>query len=426
MKNFLHRILKVFAKKILNKYKPKVIGITGSIGKTSTKEAILAVLNQGFTVRASMKNYNNEIGVPLVIIGSLSPGKSIIGWLNIFLKAIWLLIYKNKNYPRVLVLEMAADKAGDIKYLTQLAPCDIGVLTNIGPSHLEYFKTIEKIIKEKKIIVTHLAKDKTAIINIDDDNIKTIKDSIKSKVLTYGTSEDADLKVIELETSGKGLDVDGIKFKLMYKGSAVPIFLPYVIGHNSIMAALAGASVGVAMGMNIVDISEGLRKYKTPRGRMNLINGIKNSLIIDDTYNASPESTIAALETLNKFDIDSSSKKIAILGNMLELGSLTEKGHEDVGKKAAELGFDLLITVGELGLIIAKSAVNAGMDKSKVFSFDYSQEAGRFLQDRMKQGDLILVKGSQGVRMEHIVKEIMAEPLRAKELLVRQGEAWKS
>lgn len=425
MKNYIEKLLKKYSEKILQKYKPQVIGITGSIGKTSTRDACLAVLGDSFEVRGSVKNYNNEIGVPLTIIGvHESPGKSIFGWISVLFKAWKLVHFTDKKYPRVLVLEMGADKPGDIKYLIGMAPLDIGILTNIGPSHLENFGTIEKLIREKKLIATKLQKDKTAIINIDNEYVNSVVPSIKANVLSYGFSEAADVRAIELEQSGHGMDVDGLRFKIVYEGSAVPVYLPGVVGHNAIMASLAAAATAISLGVNLVDIAQRLKNYISPLGRMRLIPGIKHTLLIDDTYNASPESAQKALEVLSKFEKIDNARRIAVLGNMLELGSFTQEGHELVGKACVDAGVDMIITVGELGQIISESAKKAGMSSDVIFNFDYSPEAGRFLQDRMQQGDIILVKGSQGVRMEKIVKEVMAEPEYAESMLVRQGKGW--
>lgn len=425
MKIYIQKLLKTYSIKIVKKYKPQIIGITGSIGKTSTREAIFAVLNKDYAVRAARKNYNNEIGVPLTIIGiDESPGGSLWGWIKVLARAWRLTVFHDKNYPRILILEMGVDHPGDMKYLLEIVQPDIGVLTNIGPSHLENFDTLEKLIREKKQIVTKLKKDNYAIINSDNEYINSITKSIKATILTYGFNESAAVRALELEQRGHGMDVDGMQFKLMYEGSAVPVFLPGAVGQNAIMASLAAVSIGVALGMNLLDVVERLRTVQWPAGRMRLLKGIKNTLLIDDTYNASPESTIKALEALSKFHLTEGTRKIAVLGSMLELGSFTEQGHLDVGVEVVKQGIDILITVGDLGAIIGQGAQKAGLKEEYIFNFDYSPEAGRFLQDRMKQGDLILIKGSQGARMEKIVKEVMAEPERASQLLVRQGHGW--
>ncbi len=432
MKKFIQKILKILAKMILAKYQPDVIGITGSVGKTSAKEAIYSVLKSKYIVRRNIKNYNNEIGLPLTIIGVDSPGKSFFGWVMVFLKAVKLLIVRDNNYPKILILEMAADKPGDMEYLTSIARCKIGVITLIGPVHLEFFGSLEKIKDEKSILIKKLIKPGWAVLNNDDENVKEIAKDIKSndiKILSYGFAEQAVIRARETQlsfTQKKNVNkLDGISFKLSYNGSTVPVFLPKILGQASIYAALAGAAVGIIYGFNLVEIAQALKNYQSPKGRMNLISGIKNTLIIDDTYNASPQSAIAALNSLASLPLSQSANKYAVLGDMLELGSYSEAGHREVGGEVAKSGINKLIVVGERSRDIARGAVLAGMAEDNIFHFDIADEAGKFIQDRIKQGDIILVKGSQGMRMEKIVKEIMAEPLRAEELLVRQGSEWR-
>ena len=421
--------LKILAKLILNKYKPKIIGITGSVGKTSAKEAVYTVLKTKFNVRRNTKNYNNEIGLPLTIIGSDSPGKSIFGWLGVFFKAGGLILRRDKNYPKILVLEMGVDRPGDMKYLMGIAKGDIGIVTLISHSHEEFFEDVKEIQKEKGLLVENLKPGGWAILNFDDELTRELAGKSKVKVLSYGFKEGAMLRAQELVFSfEKTKEVDnllGLSFKLTYNGSFIPVLLPQVIGYNSIYAALVAAAVGLTMEMNLVEISKAMREFDSPNGRMNLIDGIKHTLIIDDTYNSSPISVMSALDIVSKIPIAKGARRFAVLGDMLELGKYSEEGHREVGRYAAKSGANKLITVGERSRDIARSAEEAGMARDNIFEYTDVAEAGRFIQQRIEQGDLILVKGSQGMRLEKIVKEIMAEPLRAKELLVRQEEEWE-
>ncbi|MEK7652859.1 MAG: Mur ligase family protein [Patescibacteria group bacterium] len=424
LKKLLQRILRIFAKAILKKYQPDIIGITGSVGKTSAKEAVFSVLSRRFKVRKNIKNYNNEIGLPLTIIGASSGGRSVWGWVGVLAKALVLLVWKDRRYPEILILEMAVDRPGDMKYLTDLAACRLGIVTHIGPVHLEFFKTIEKIAKEKSVIVSHLDKNGWAILNCDNQYIYEMKEATKGRVLTFGIKDEkTDIRAAEINFFQNENGVVGLNFKMFYQGNAVPVLLPNILGEHLVYAALCGAATGIIYGMNLVEISQNLRLFEAPKGRLHLINGIKDTLIIDDTYNASPDSVLAALSALARFDSDG--RKFAVLGDMLELGEYTEIGHRQVGEEAVGRGVDILITVGERARMIADEAEKRGMDKDKIFSFSDVGNAGRFLQERLETGDLILVKGSQGMRLEKIVKEIMAEPLRAKELLVRQEKPWE-
>ena len=435
MKNLLQKILKILSQGVLKKYKPDVIGITGSVGKTSTKEAIYTVLKKQFNVRRSVKNYNNEIGAPLTILGCQSGGKNFFKWLVIFLKGLGLILFRDKKYPRILVLEMAADRPGDIKYLTDLAPCKIGVITSAAEVHLEFFKSLENIIKEKQTLVTHLKDTDWAVLNADEENVLTMKEKTKARILTFGFSEGVDAKAVGMEMdqmSNVKYQMSGINFKLVYQGKIVPIFLPNVLGEQQIYAALAGVSVGIIYEMNLVEISEALKNYQSPPGRTKLISGIKHTLIIDDTYNASPKSAKAALNLLKQLKVSSSSslpkafgtprsgKKWAVLGDMMELGAYTEQGHQEVGEYAVQTGVDVIVTVGEKARDIIQGARKVGFSEDRLFNFAGAEAAGKFIQEKLREGDLLLIKGSQAMRMERIVKELMAEPLKAGELLVRQ------
>lgn len=424
MKKSVQKILYFLAKLVLKKYKPEVIGITGSMGKTSTKEAIFAVLSSQFRVRQNLKNYNNEIGVPLSILGVESGYKSIFKWLEVFLKSLKLILFSDPNYPRILILEMGADHPGDIKYLTDLVPLKVGVVAGIGPAHLEFFESIDKIVKEKRLIVSRLEPDGHAVLNRDDKEVYGMRDKTRAKVLTYGFDEEAGVRALEEGVIGEGVKIEGINFKLSYEGSTVPVFIPGVLGRQHIYAALGGAAIGIIYGLNLVEIAESLKNYKAPKGRMNLVPGIKNTLIIDDTYNASPIPTERALEVLQSVKLPETNQKFAVLGDMLELGGFSEEGHRQVGRVVAKSGIDYLITVGEKSRDITRGALESGMAEDKVFNFSTPEEAGKFVQNKMKQGDVVLVKGSQGMRMEKVVKELMAEPLMACQLLVRQDKEW--
>jgi UDP-N-acetylmuramoyl-tripeptide--D-alanyl-D-alanine ligase len=417
--------LKILSKIILEKYRPEIIGITGSVGKTSAKEAVFAVLSYKLNARRSEKNYNNELGLPLGIIGADTQGKSLAGWIKVFFKAIKLILVKDKDYPQILILEMGVDHPGDMDYLLKIVHPKIGIVTRIGESHLEFFGSPEGIQREKKKIIKALPKSGWAILNNDDPNVKSMSKETKASVLTYGLDPKAEVRAQEIKiaksNNGKNNSKISLTFKLTYKGSFVPVMLDSMIGDQAVEAALIGASAGIAYGMNLVEISEALKSFKPPRGRMNIIAGIKNTLILDDTYNAAPLSTIAALNAMERIVAPGNvRRKFAVLGDMLELGSYTEEGHRAVGAKAAEIKIDELITVGERARDIDRGARDKNMKEDKIFNFPTPEEAGRFVQNRINPGDLILVKGSQGMRMEKVVKEIMAEPLKAKELLVRQ------
>lgn len=430
MTNLLQNILRLFARQVLRKYQPKVVGISGSIGKTSAKEAIFTVLSSEFQTRHSAKSYNNELGVPLTILGTESGGRNPLKWLAVFVHALRLILWRDKNYPELLVLELGADHPGDTDYLLTFVECTVGVLTAIAPVHIEFFGDLDGVAKEESTLVRRLPATRVAVLNADDELVMTASEKVKAAKLTYGFAATADVRAYEERVSGQQMATDGVEsirgvsFKVSYQGSTVPVFLPSSVGRHSVNAALAAIAVGVSLGMNLVRISENLRQYRPPRGRMNLIDGIKYTLIIDDTYNSSPNPVAAALDVLKKVQLPESRHKFAVLGDMLELGSYTDRSHLEVGRRVAELGIDCLVCVGAKSKLTASAAIAAGMSKERVWTFDKAAEAGIFLQDRIEQGDLLLIKGSQGMRMERIVKELMAEPLRASELLCRHDAKW--
>ncbi len=411
----LYFVLKILAKLVIRKYKPKIIGITGSVGKTSTKEAVFSVLYNKFNVNKGINNYNNEIGLPLLIFNKKSGDKSIFKWLLIFVYVIKILIFKDKNYPKILILEMASDKIGDIKYLTSIAKPDIALITVIGSSHLENFGSLKNIIKEKGSILDKLNKNNYAILNQDDKEVINFKEKIKSKVITFGRSKESDVYISSINIIFKN-GIIGTSFKLNYSGSKIPIFLPNILGWQYAQAAAAATAVGLSLGMNLVEIGKNLIYYKPIKGRINLIKGIKNTYIIDDTYNSSPKSSIAALEVLNNFPVNG--RKIAVFGDMLELGKLTEKGHLQVGKKVVEFDIDYLFTLGDKSKDISKGAKEFGMLENNIFSFLSIKDIVLSLKDKLKKDDIILIKGSRGIKMEKIVYEIMKEKLEANKLLV--------
>lgn len=399
MKYLLKLKLKWLARMILKKQNPQVIGITGSVGKTSAKDAIFSVISKKFNARKTYANYNNELGVPLTIIGAESAGKNIFKWLIIFWQAFLLFLFEHKNYPKILVLEMAVDRPGDMDYLLSIARPDIGVLTRVGPVHLEFFGEQQKILEEKAKMIKVLPKSGFAILNYDAKDVLSLCDETRAKCITYGFEEGADLRIKSiLETKSS------TSFTLRFGQQEEQIVLLNVIGKAQAYATLCAIACGIALGMELSEIKESIKDYRAPQGRGNLLKGVKNTYIIDDTYNASPQSVEMALETLKTVALGG--RTIAVLGDMLELGPISNDAHLEIGKAVAELRVDYLFTVGPRGKIIARGAEAVGMKKDRIFSFEENSALGNFLQDKMEEGSVILIKGSRGMKMEEIVEEI--------------------
>lgn len=435
MKLILEAILAVLARLTLHRYMPTIIGITGSVGKTSTKEAVFAVVKWKGATRKSESNYNNEIGVPLTILGIPHHGKNIVLWLIAFARVIFRFVFRDSAFPKILVLEMGADRPGDIGYLTRIAPPHIGIITAIGdiPVHVEFFSGPKDVAKEKSKLIKALSTDGTAILNADDEVLADMRAHTNAHTMTFGFDEHATVRISNMALAtdySKDAERDvpeGIAFDLAYKGTTVPVKLPGAFGKPQAYAAAAAASAGIALGMTLLEISKALASYSPPPGRLRLLKGIKQSHILDDSYNSSPHALHAALDTLRDLP---STRKVAVLGDMLELGEYAESAHRAAGDHAARIA-DVLITVGPRAKFIAEEAMSGGLENRKVlspdsvYSFDTADEVGKVLDPLIRAGDLILIKGSQGIRMEKITEEIMAEPLRAPELLARQSEYWK-
>lgn len=411
MKRLLERILGWIARNVVLRYEPTVIAITGSVGKTSTKDAVATVLRRRFRVRATKKNYNNELGVPLTIIDAQAPGRSAFRWAGVLLWGVVELLTRDPKYPEVLILEMGADRPGDLKKLVGIAPPRIGVVTAVSPAHTEFFKDLKALQEEKGTVLRALPRDGVAVVSRDNDLAYELGSRARGRIATFGFKDGAEFQASDLKISTDPL---GVTFKLNHAGSVVPVHLPGVLGRPAVYAALTAAAVGSSLGVNLHEISDALLGFAPPPGRLRLIAGIKNTLIIDDTYNASPLAAFEALDALAGLAaIRPNARMVAILADMKELGSYAIESHREVGARAKKIGVDFLVTVGELAKEFGGHA-----------SASDAVAAGRLVQDYIREGDIILIKGSQSMRMERAVRELMAEPLRASELLVRQEPEW--
>ena len=415
--NILKWILKKLAQLTILRYRPDVIAITGSVGKTSAKETIYAVLKNYKRVRKSGGNLNNELGVPLTILGnwpeeelklvsrSQPAGtkriKKLFFWLKVILSGTLQVIFPQRSvYPQVLILEYGADKPGDIRNLLAIARPKIAVITSISeiPVHIEFYSGPEAVVREKGKLIEHLFVNDFAVLNFDDQTVIGLKERTRATLKTFGFNDGADVRIANYETKP-----DGIVFKLEHQGNVVPVFLRNVFGRAQAYAAIIGVCVGLIYNINLVEISEALSaNYRPAKGRMNLLAGIKDTFIIDDTYNASPASMQAALETLRDLP---ASRKIAVLGDMLELGKYSIEAHQSIGKLTAKTA-DVLITVGPRGKFIAESAAAEGMPKDHILTFDTAAEAAKEVQELIKPGDLVLIKASRAMGLEKIVEEI--------------------
>jgi UDP-N-acetylmuramoyl-tripeptide--D-alanyl-D-alanine ligase len=347
-----------------------VVGITGSVGKSTTKEVAFEVLSQRYRTLKSPGNMNNEIGLPLTIL-KLGPG-----------------------YQRA-VLEMGFYVPGEIALLCEIALPRIGVVTNIGTVHAERAGSQEAIFRGKSELVQALPGDGVAILNLDDPWVSKMAELTKARIFFYGLDPEADLWADNVE----GLGLEGIRFRMHYRQETLHVHIP-LIGQHSVHTALRAAAVGLADNLTWQEIIAGLRQGHTQL-RLTAVRSESGALLLDDTYNASPESMLAALNLLAELD----GHKVAVLGDMLELGPYENQGHEIVGVRAAEVA-DMLVTIGTLGHKIATAARWAGMQTGKIIEFEDIDEAITHLQKSLTKKDVVLVKGSHGIRMDRIVSAL--------------------
>ena len=359
----LQQIARFWRRKLPNL---RVVGITGSVGKSTTKETVAEVLSLRYRTLKSPGNLNNEIGLPLTIL-RLGTG-----------------------YDRA-VLEMGFYVPGEIQFLCDIAQPQMGVVSNVGTVHAERAGSQEAIFRGKSELPASLPADGVAILNFDDQWVRKMEEKTKARVFFYGLSPEAHLWADQIE----GLGLDGIRFRMHYGKEIIHMRVP-MIGRHSIHTALRAAAVGLNDGISWQEILEGLSHGHTQL-RLVAARNETGALILDDTYNAAPESMLAALNLLDELD----GRKIAVLGDMLELGPYERQGHEMVGMRAAQVA-KVLITLGTRGHMIAEAARRAGMKASAIMEYEDIAPIIDWLTKNLNSNDAVLIKGSHGLRMDRI------------------------
>ena len=418
-------ILTLEARVVLRRAHPKIIAVTGSVGKTTTKDAIFAVLSPNLHVRKSDKSFNSDIGVPLAILGLENGWHDPLIWVANILRGLSLALFPS-DYPRWLVIEVGADRPGDIKKIARWLRPDIAVITAVPeiPVHVEFFDSPKAVLREKRSLAEHLKPGGTLVINGDDPHLSDLRSDFRGLTVTYGMADSNDFFSSHEDIAYEAGSPVGMRFRLNHGGSSVPIAIYESLGSPRIYSALAALTVGSLVGVDLVSGSGALAKWSPPPGRMRILNGVRGSIIIDDTYNSSPAAALAALDTLRS--ISTNGRKIALMGDMLELGKYSADAHKEVGERAATSA-NMLITVGFRARTMAEAALDAGMTDVDVRSYEQgeAERAGLELEKELQPGDVVLVKGSQSIRMERAVEVLLAEPEKAAEFLVRQEEEWK-
>ncbi len=365
--------LQIMAQKLIAKHPATVIGVTGSIGKTTTKEFTAALLSGHYNVLKSEGNFNNHIGLPLSIL-------------------------RLQETDEVIVLEMGMSHPGEITGLAQIAPPDIAVITNIHPVHLEFFADLEGIAEAKKEILVGMKKTGTAILNGDDPTIQKISDDWQGTKILFGLSAKNDIRAQNIRRIG----YRGISFDLHYGQQKEEIFIPYL--YKSFLSNFLAASAtafSLSIPLEHLKAQAGALKPFPMRGEvLRLENDI---ILVDDSYNSNPVALESALKGLAQLEAP---RKVAILGDMLELGKKEVEYHRQAGKQVKENEWNLLITVGPLSRHMGEAAHLAGMEKEQIISFADAEEAATQVAPLLQKGDLVLVKGSRGMKTDKIVERL--------------------
>lgn len=397
LKKFVIFFLRQMAKIQLKKHNARIIGVTGSVGKTTCVKAINIILSSRYKVMRTPKSFNSEIGVPLSILNQKSGYTSPLLWLRIFIGAFLHLLLNWQKYD-YLILEMGVDKPGDMQYLLTFIHPQIGVFLNAAAVHTEQFANfpdpVAEIRREKLKLIETLPADGTGITP-DDFEVSEVVSSPEK----------------------------GLIFTLNYQGQSEVLHLPNILGSAYAQTFAAAAAVSAACQINLQESAKILKDFQLPASRMNLLPGIKNTILIDSTYNASCLSMLLALSVLNSFE---GRRKIAVLGDMRELGNLTQKEHEIVAREAIKVADELVLVGPLMQKFFLPQALKNGFTKEKIHVFDSSIAAGEFIRDKtLQKGDVVLLKGSQNtIFLEEAVKLLMKNPADVPKLLCRQEPEW--
>ncbi|GAB4436557.1 MAG: alanine racemase [Anaerolineae bacterium] len=388
----VQQALSEYATYILQKYQPTVVGVTGSAGKTTTKDAIAAVLQRRYNVFRNYRSYNGRYGLPIAL-GQIEPQHEIA------------------------VLEMASDTFGEVANLAKITRPKVGVVTNINRAHLSILGGLNNIAAEKGRLIEALPFDGSAILNADDPRVAGMVPRTQARIITFGLKRGADVRASDLKVTP-----DGLSFIVQYNGKSYTGSTP-LLGRHQIYAVLAAVAVGLVFDVSPDAALLALRDLPRTPGRMNLLKGKNGTLILDDSFNASPESTMAALETLAELP---GANKIAILGDMPDLGDVEVEAHRQVGDFAATR-VRRLVTKGEAAQNIAAAALEreSGLGKHAVHVTFTSDDAASAVEDLLSPDTVVLVKGGPAARMERVVERLLENPRRDRWRLVRQGPGWQ-
>ena len=427
MKEFFKKItvaiLTFEAKLLLKRVKPKIVAITGSVGKTSTKDAIYVVLKNKVHARKSEKSFNSDIGVALTVLGLPNGWNNPFVWLkNIVDGALHALF--SRGYPDVLVLEMGVDRPGDMKRLTKWIKPDVVVVTRLPdvPVHVEYFGSPEEVSDEKMQLAFTLKNDGIFIYNNDDEKIQHYLSEIRQQSFGFSRYSPSHFTASADTVIYDGAFPMGIEFMLTHIDENEKMRVLGSLGIQHTYSYAAAAAVGSLFDVSLKEAAKQLKEHVPPAGRMRVLHGMAGLVILDDTYNSSPTACEHAIQTLS--ELRTQGRKIAVLGDMLELGQFSVREHERIGEFLAKK-VDMLVTLGVRARKIAEGALAYGLPEQNILQFDDIHILVETLKALLKPNDIVLVKASQGVRAEKIVASLLDEPAHASEYLVRQDAIWE-
>lgn len=417
LKSIVAFVLAFFARAVIRRYRPHVVMVTGSVGKTSTKDAVAAVLSERFYVRASEKSFNSEFGVPFTIFGVENPWTDPIAWFSTAKNVLALLLLPN-HYPNMLVLEVGADRPGDLARILRIATPNAVVVTRLPeiPVHVEAYASPEAVREEEFSPAYALAAAAPLIVPSEDAYAMTNAKRTPARIVSFGEAANATVRVRAVGFYSNSGGVAGMQAHVTVDGEEGMCIEKGSIGETQIPPLAAAIAVAHAFSIPLADALTALQMYEAPPGRGRLLVGKNDSVIIDDSYNASPAAVEEALKTLKA--LPHVKRRVAVLGDMLELGRYSVAEHERIAVLAGESA-DVIITVG----IRARAFASAAQD-AEVIQFDTARAAAEALSDFVQAGDVILVKGSQSVRTERIVEALLADSADT-ERLVRQEHKWK-
>jgi len=418
LKSIVAYMLGLLARGVVHRYGPTIVMVTGSVGKTSTKDAVAAVLTTKFFVRKSDKSFNSELGVPFTIFGVANPWGNPFAWVSVLRSAIGLLVLPS-HYPNMLVLEVGADRPGDLARILRIATPDAVVVTRLPdiPVHVEAYTCPAAVREEEFSPVFALHPAQPLIISADKPNALSMAKSTSARVISYGLAKNANVRVsnIDFNKNAEGV-VDGMTADVALCDEMGVAVVHGSVGKIQLLPVVAAIATAHAFGISLRDALTALEGYEPPPGRGRIFTGKNNSILIDDTYNSSPVAVEEALETLKAFP--HAKRRVAILGDMLELGRYSVQEHERIGALAGETA-DVVVTVGIRARALASTA-----GKAEVLQFDDAHKAAEVLVGYLQKGDVVLIKGSQSIRTERIVEALLDDRADVSKL-VRQEKEWK-